>query len=49
MRGGAIVLLTKTIKLKLYVNSDQIAMFKQMSEQYCLACNFVSQYIFDNE
>ena len=42
------MLLTKTIKLKLYVNSKQIALFKQMSEQYRLACNFVSQYIFDN-
>ena len=40
--------LTKTIKLKLYVNPEQIAMFKQMSEQYRLACNFVSQYIFNN-
>ena len=49
MRGGAIVLLTKTIKLKLYVNSEQVTMFKQMSEQYRLACNFVSQYIFDND
>ena len=43
------MLLNKTIKLKLYVNSEQIAMFKQMSEQYRLACNFVSQYIFDND
>lgn len=41
--------LTKTIKLRLYVNAEQAAMFKQMSEQYRLACNFVSQYIFDNE
>lgn len=39
---------TKTIKIKLCVNSEQIALFKQMSEQYRLACNFVSQYIFDN-
>ena len=43
------MLLTKTIKLKLYVDSAQIAMFKQMSEQYRLACNFVSQYIFEND
>ncbi|MBR4153059.1 MAG: transposase [Selenomonadaceae bacterium] len=42
------MLLTKTIKLKLYLNSEQITLFKQMSEQYRLACNFVSQYIFDN-
>ena len=43
------MLLTKTVKIKLYVNSEQITMFKQMSEQYRLACNFVSQYIFDND
>ena len=41
--------LPRPIKLKLYVNSEQIAMFKQMSEQYLLACNFVSQYIFNND
>lgn len=42
------MLLTKTIKLKLCVDTRQITLFKQMSEQYRLACNFVSQYIFDN-
>ena len=41
--------LTKTIKLRLYANSEQAVMFKQMSEQYRQACNFVSQYIFDND
>ncbi len=41
--------LTKTIKIRLYVNAEQAAMFKQMSEQYRQACNFVSQYIFDND
>ena len=41
--------LTKTIKIRLYVNAEQATMFKQMSEQYRQACNFVSQYIFDNE
>ena len=41
--------LIKTIKLRLYVNAEQATMFKQMSEQYRQACNFVSQYIFDNE
>lgn len=40
--------LTKTIKIRLYVNPEQIVLFKQMSEQYRLACNFVSQYIFDH-
>ena len=40
--------LTKTIKLRLYTNAEQNALFKQMSEKYRQACNFVSQYIFDN-
>lgn len=41
--------ITKTIKLRLYTTPEQTAMFKQMSEQYRQACNFVSQYIFDND
>lgn len=41
--------ITKTIKLRLYVNSEQNAMFRQMSKKYRQACNFVSQYIFDND
>ncbi len=40
--------LTKTIKLRIEVNSEQEILFRQMTEQYRLACNFVSQYIFDN-
>lgn len=43
------MLFTKTIKLKLCVDVEQNTMFKQMSEQYRLACNFVSRYIFDND
>ena len=49
MKSGVVLLLTKTIKLKLCVNPEQNAMFKYMSEQYRLACNFVSQYIFEND
>ena len=41
--------LTKTIKLRLYTTAEQSAMFRQMSEQYREACNFVSQYIFDHD
>ena len=41
--------ITKTIKLRLYTTPEQTAMFKYMSEQYRQACNFVSQYIFDND
>lgn len=41
--------LTKTIKLRLYVSPEQSILFKQMSEQYRIACNFVSQYIFDHD
>ena len=39
---------TKTIKLKLNVSQYQIALLKEMTEQYRKACNFVSQYVFDN-
>ena len=40
---------TKTIRLRLYVTAEQSAMFRQMSEQYRCACNFVSRYIFDHD
>ena len=41
--------LTKTIKLRINVTPEQIAQFRQTTERYRQACNFVSQYIFDNE
>lgn len=40
---------TKTIKLHLNVTPEQEILFRQMTEQYRQACNFVSQYIFDND
>ena len=40
--------LTKTIKLRISVTPEQETLFRQMTEQYRQACNFVSQYIFDN-
>mgnify|MGYP004459352907 CR=1 FL=1 len=40
--------LTKTIKLRIHVTPEQEILFCQMTEQYRLACNFVSRYIFDN-
>ena len=40
--------LTKTIKLRINVSSEQEILFRQMTEQYRQACNYVSQYIFDN-
>ena len=40
--------LTKTIKLRIHVTPEQEILFRQMTEQYRQACNFVSQYIFDN-
>ena len=39
---------TKTIKLRIHVTPEQEILFCQMTEQYRLACNFVSRYIFDN-
>jgi len=41
--------LTKTIKLRIDVTPEQADLLRQMTEQYRQACNFVSQYIFDNE
>ena len=41
--------LTKTIKLHIHVSSEQEILFRQMTEQYRQACNFVSQYIFDSQ
>lgn len=40
--------ITKTIKLRISVTPEQETLFRQMTEQYRQACNFVSQYIFDN-
>ena len=40
--------LTKTIKLRIHVTPEQEMLFRQMTEQYRQACNFVSQYIFNN-
>ncbi|MFR4222232.1 MAG: RNA-guided endonuclease TnpB family protein, partial [Megasphaera sp.] len=41
--------ITKTIKLRIHVSPEQEILFRQMTEQYRQACNFVSQYIFDNQ
>lgn len=40
--------LTKTIKLRIHVTPEQGILFRQMTEQYRQACNFISQYVFDN-
>ena len=40
--------LTKTIKLRISATPKQIKLFRQTTEQYRQACNFVSRYIFDN-
>lgn len=41
--------LTKTIKLRINVSKEQEMLFRQMTEQYRQACNFVSKHIFDNQ
>ena len=41
--------LTKTIKLRIHVTPEQEVLFRQVTEQYRQACNFVSRYIFDNQ
>ena len=38
----------KTMKLHIHMNDNDISSVKYMTEQYRLACNFVSQYIFDH-
>lgn len=41
--------LTKTIKLRIHVTPEQEVLFRQVTEQYRQACNFVSRYIFDSQ
>lgn len=41
--------LTKTIKLCIHVTPEQEVLFSHLTEQYRPACNFVSQYIFNNQ
>ena len=38
----------QTVKLKILPSSEQIAELRRMSEQYRQACNFVSEYTFEN-
>ena len=38
----------KTMKLHIHLNESDIRSVKTLTEQYRLACNFVSQYIFDH-
>ena len=37
----------KTMKLHIHMDDNDISSVEYMTEQYRLACNFVSQYIFD--
>ena len=39
----------KTMKLHIHMNDTNISSVEHMTEQYRLACNFVSQYIFDHD
>ena len=39
----------KTMKLHIHMNDTDISSVQHMTEQYRLACNFVSQYIFDHD
>lgn len=39
---------TKTIKLHLHIDNTHEPLLTEVCEQYALACNFVSQYVFDN-
>ena len=39
----------KTMKMHIHMNDTEISSVQHMTEQYRLACNFVSQYIFDHD
>ena len=41
--------LTKTIKLHIHTTPEQETLFRQMTEQYRQACNFVSAHIFEHQ
>ena len=41
--------LNQVIKLKLKTTDEQIVLFKNVTEQYRKACNYVSEYIFEND
>ena len=40
--------ITKTVKLCLCASDDIGALFSKLTRQYASACNFISQYIFNN-
>jgi len=42
-------MLTKTIKLQIYPTSEQIVLFREVQHVFTKACNYVSQYVFDND
>ena len=42
------MLITKTMKLRIYPSSEQIQQLQQLTEVYRQACNFVSAYIFEH-
>lgn len=39
----------KTMKLHLHTTAEDDLLFCQLTEQYALACNFISQYVYDHE
>ena len=39
----------KTMKLHIHMDDSDISSVIHVTEQYRLACNFVSQYIFDHD
>ncbi|RPA51124.1 transposase, partial [Aerococcus agrisoli] len=42
-------MMTKTIKLQIYPTSEQIVLFREVQHVFTKACNYVSQYVFDND
>lgn len=46
--GGRMPQIVKTMKLHIHANSEQSALFKALTKQYALACNYISQYVFSH-
>ena len=41
--------ITKTIKLHIHTDENVSSLFKELTMRYCDACNYISEYVFDNE
>lgn len=47
--GDKMSIITKTVKIQFFPTEEQAQLLQSTMEQYRQACNYVSQYIFDND